>query len=79
MTACWNPLTPINDLFKQLVYRKDFAEEGNEILNDRKILHLCYGNVHASGIFIKTLKIWRKKVDINKTYANFVPFRTKQE
>ena len=79
MTACCNPPTPITELFQQLNYRKDFAEEGNEITNDRKLLRLCYDNVHASGMFSKTLKIWREKSDMDKTYANFFPFRNQQE
>ena len=30
-------------------------------------------------IFNETLKIWRKKTEIDKTYANFVKFMTLQE
>ena len=79
MTSRWNPPTPIIDLFQHLNDRKYFSEEFNEIINDCKLLFVCYDNVHASGLFSKTLKTWRKKVDIDKTYANFVPFRTQQE
>ena len=56
-----------------------FAEEGNEIINDSKLLFLYYDSVHTSGIFSKTLKTWRGKLDIDKKYAKFVPFMTQQE
>ena len=79
MIARWNPLTPISDLFQHHNDGKDSAEEGNEIINNIQLLHLCYYNVHASGNFIETLKTWRKKLDIDKTYANFFPFMTQQE
>ena len=50
---------------------KEFAEEGYEIINDRRLICLYYEKVHASVLFRKTFKTWRKKVDINKTYAKF--------
>ena len=78
MTACWNPPTPITDLFQQLNDGKYFSEDENEISHDRKLLCLFYDKVHASVIFIKTLKTWRKKGDIDKTYENFVSFRTQK-
>ena len=49
------------------------------MFNDSQLLCLFYDNVHASGIFNETLKTWREKPDINKTYANFVPFMNQQE
>ena len=79
MTSSWNPPTPIYDLFQQINDGKDFAEEVNEIINDSQLLRLCYDNVHASGLFKKTLKTWREKPDINKTYAKIVPFMIQQE
>ena len=79
MTARWNPRTPIADLFQQLNYGKDFAEEGNEIINDSELHRLCYDNVHAPGLFNKTLKTWREKPDVDKSYSNFFPFMTQQE
>ena len=50
MTERWNPPTPNTDLFQNLNGRKYFVEEGNEIINDRKLLRLFYDNVHASGL-----------------------------
>ena len=41
MTASWNPSTPITDLFQNINDRKDFSEEGNGIINDSQLLHLC--------------------------------------
>ena len=35
--------------------------------------------MHASGIFNKTIKTWRKKTDIDKKYAINPPFTTQQE
>ena len=61
MTACWNPPTPITELFQQLNDEKDLSEEGNEIINDRKLLCLCYDKVHASVLFSKTLKNLARK------------------
>ena len=66
MTARGNLPMPISDLFQELNDGKDFAAEGNKIINASKILHLCYDNVHASVIFIETLKTWREKSDIDK-------------
>ena len=71
MTVCWNPPTPITELFQRPNDGKDSAEEGNEIINDRKLPCLCYEKVHASVLFRKTFKIWREKVYIDKTYAKF--------
>ena len=79
MTARCNPPTPISDLFQKLNEGKYFTEEVNKIINDSQLLGLCYVNMHASRLFNKTLKTWRKKLDIDKTYANFVPFMTQQE
>ena len=79
ITTRWNPYTPIAGLFQQLNDVKEFAQEGNKIINVSQLLCLCYNNVQASVIFRETLKTWREKTDINKTYAKFVPFVTQQE
>ena len=79
MTARWNPLTTIADLFQKLNDGKDFSEKGNLIINDSQLPCLCYNNLHAFGIFSKTPKTWHKKIDTDKTYANFFPFMTQQE
>ena len=79
MTARWNPPTPIADVFQQINEGKFFAEEGNQIINEIQLLRLFYDNVHASILFNETLKTWREKPDIDKTYANFAPFMTQQE
>ena len=79
MTARWNPTTPIAELFQQINDGKEFSDEGNEIMNYIQLLCLCNNNVHAYGLFNETLKTWRKKTNINKTYANFSAFMTEQE
>ena len=79
MTSHWNPPTPIYDLFQQLNDGKEFTEEGNEIINDRKLLCPCYKNLHVSELFNETLKTWQEKPYIHRTYANSVPFMTQQE
>ena len=66
ITTRWNPTTPIAGLFQQLNDGKEFAEEGNKIINVSQLLCICYGNLHASRIFRETLKTWSKKTDINK-------------
>ena len=68
MNARWNPPIPISDLLQQLNNGKDFAEEGNKIFNKSQIFRLYYKNMNTSGIFSKTLKTWRKKPGIDKTY-----------
>ena len=40
MTARWNPPKPIADLFQHPNDRKEFVDEGNEIINDRQLLRL---------------------------------------
>ena len=62
MTACWNPPTPISDHFQQLKDGKEFAEEGNKIINDSQLLRLCYENVHASGFSTKHSKPGAKNI-----------------
>ena len=79
MTARWNPPTPIADLFQQLNDEKELSEEGNEIINYIQLIWICYDHVHTSGFFNETLKTWREKPDIERTYANFVSFVTQQE
>ena len=79
MTAHWNPTTPITDILQQVYDGKYLAEEGNEIIKKIQVLPLFYNNLHASGLFSKTLKTWREKPDIYKIYPNFVPFMTQQE
>ena len=78
ITVRSNPPTPISNLFQQINGGKEFAAEENEVINDRQLIFLYYNNVHASLIFSETLKKWRKKPDIDKTYATFVPFTTQQ-
>ena len=79
MTARSNPPATIFDLFQQLNYGKYFADEVNEIINSSQLLPLFYYNAHAYWIFNKMLKTRRKKINIDKIYANFVPFVTQQE
>ena len=71
MTACWNTPKPIADLFQQLNDGNKFSEKGNEIINDSQLLRLLYDNVHASRIFNKTLKNWRKNQILIKYMQNF--------
>ena len=53
--------------------------KGNEIINYSQLLCLCTKIYMHPYFSTKHSKPGAKKTDIDKTYANFVPFMTQQE
>ncbi len=79
MYADWNPPTPIEALYEQLVAGQKFAAQGNEIIDNSQLVRKGYDIIRKTGLLEDDCKKWRDKPEADRDWTNFQTFFTKAE
>ncbi len=79
MYADWNPPTPIETLYEQLVEGQRFAARGNEIIDNSQLVRKGYDIIKKTGLFEDDCKKWRNKPEAERTWTNFQAFFTEAD
>ena len=66
MYGDWNPPTPIETLYEQLIDGQQFALKGGETIHDSQLVRKGYEIIGKTGLFNEDCKEWRKKQKMNK-------------
>ncbi len=71
MYTDWNPPTPIETLYKQLVEGQRYAVRGNKVIDDSQLVRKGYDIIKKTGLFNADCKKWRSKPEVDHTWTNF--------
>ena len=74
--ADWNPHTPIETLYEQLIDGQQFALRRGETIHDSQLVRKGYEIIGKTGLFNEDCKEWRKKSGEEQTFENFKHFFT---
>lgn len=74
MYASWNPPTPIENLYEQLVDGQQFATQGGEIIHNSQLAHKCYEIIEKTGVFTQGCKEWTKTSIDEQTWNDIKQF-----
>ena len=67
LTAEWNPMQPIEDLWNQINEARRFAH-AHDPISEAAAIRAALSNLEASGVFADGLKEWRKLAAANHTW-----------
>jgi hypothetical protein len=68
----WNPDTPIETVFRNGTFCRDFAREGGDPISDVFYVLALVEIFEASGVLEKAVEDWERKVAADKTLANCI-------
>jgi len=73
----WNPDTPIESVFTNGTFCRNFANEGNNPISDETYVLILVDIFEASGVLEKAIEDWEAKPVADQTLANAIPhFKT---
>ena len=67
---------PIENLFEQIDTAVEFAAAGGAPYTSKQILIVTFQLIFKTGVFPDDCKLWKRRVQVNKTYAEFKLFFT---
>ena len=67
----WDPNTPIESMYKQILTNCDIAEMANQAYSAAQKLSFAYTLVFKTRMYFEACKEWDAKPTTNKTWANF--------
>eukprot|EP00979_Chaetoceros_neogracilis_P019061 scaffold11671_cov903-Chaetoceros_neogracile.AAC.1 len=67
MNSPWDHTTPVETLFARIKECQEYAEAGEEPINDRKIIRVTYMHIKRTGIFNDACDVWDDKETASKT------------
>jgi hypothetical protein len=70
--APWNPDEPIETVFKNGEFCRDFAQEGQDPITDATYTRILVDIFDKSGVLEKAVEDWEKKPPTDKTLANAI-------
>jgi hypothetical protein len=71
MNSPWDHTTPVETLFARIKECQEYAEAGEEPINDRKIIRVTYMHIKRTGIFNDACDVWDDKETASKTWSAF--------
>jgi hypothetical protein len=71
MRRAWDPLQPVESLFKQIQYCADYYEAVGVIIGHPQQINMGYANIFATGHFMSACRRWNEKPNIEKTWSQF--------
>jgi hypothetical protein len=71
MRKAWDPLQPVEILFKKIQYCADFSEAGGVNIGHPQHINMGYAKIFATGNFMSACRRWIEKDTANKTWENF--------
>lgn len=75
--APWNPDTPIESVFTNGTFCRNFADEGTDPISDTAYVRILVDIFEASGVLEKAVEDWESKPMAEQTLANATPhFKT---
>ena len=68
--APWDPETPIEHVFENGIFCREFATEGEDPISDATYMRILVGIFEQSGVLEKAVEEWEKKPKADKTLDN---------
>jgi hypothetical protein len=71
LKTAYDPNLPIETLFDQVENAVDFAAAANTPYSPAQVVATAYQLVFATGVFLEDCKVWKRQLEIYKTWDHF--------